>query len=118
LKFGLKYLLILCLSFYHCQVPKPKALTKWEQFAKLKGIKKRSKSRLVYDEEKDEYLPRFGFKRANDPSRAWVLEHKDGKDDEGTPILAPAMPPAACIMLDPFQHQTYIVHLPAYQPKF
>jgi regulator of ribosome biosynthesis len=45
-------------------IPKAKQLTKWEQFAKLKGIQKKSKGRMVFDEEKQEYLPRFGYKRA------------------------------------------------------
>lgn len=30
--------------------PKPKALTKWEQYAKDKGIKKQKKTKLVWDE--------------------------------------------------------------------
>ena len=62
------------------QVPKGKALTKWEQFAKLKGITKTKKSRMVFDEERQEYAPRFGHKRANDASRSWLLEHKETPD--------------------------------------
>ena len=32
-------------------VPKPKPPTKWEQYAKAKGITKRKKTKLVWDEE-------------------------------------------------------------------
>ncbi len=59
--------------------PKPKAPTKWEQFAQLKGIVKRKRSRMVFDEDTQEYKPRFGYKRANDPSQQLVIEHKEGE---------------------------------------
>jgi hypothetical protein len=39
---------------------------------------------MVYDEDKQDFAPRFGHNRANDASKAWVLEHKEGKDGEGT----------------------------------
>lgn len=32
-------------------VPKPKPLTKWQQFAKEKGIEKKKKSKLSWDEQ-------------------------------------------------------------------
>lgn len=35
------------------KLPEPKALTKWEQFAKEKGIKKRVKDKKVYDDVLD-----------------------------------------------------------------
>lgn len=45
------------------QIPKQysedKTRTKWEAFAVKKGIKKR-KSRMVYDEELNKYIPRYG----------------------------------------------------------
>ncbi|CAD26455.1 hypothetical protein [Encephalitozoon cuniculi GB-M1] len=34
--------------------------TRWERFARTKGIEKRKKSPLVYDEEVGEYIPRYG----------------------------------------------------------
>ncbi|KAH9410902.1 ribosome biogenesis regulatory protein RRS1 [Ordospora pajunii] len=34
--------------------------TKWQKFARSKGIKKKSRSGLVYDEEIGEYIPRYG----------------------------------------------------------
>ena len=33
------------------QIPQPKPPTRWEQFAKSKGIKKVKRSRMVFDEK-------------------------------------------------------------------
>ena len=46
-------------------LPKPKPLTKWEQFAKAKGISHRKKEKKVWDEEKQEWVDRWGWKGAN-----------------------------------------------------
>lgn len=35
------------------KVPGPKPLTKWEKFAKEKGIKKKKRDKKVYDKELD-----------------------------------------------------------------
>ncbi len=44
-------------------VPEEKPLTKWEKFAKEKGIKKKTKqSRKVYDEVAKDFIPAFGYK--------------------------------------------------------
>ena len=42
-------------------VPKPKVQTKWEAFAEKKGIVKKKRSRMVYDEESESYKPRYGY---------------------------------------------------------
>ncbi|KCV69519.1 hypothetical protein H696_03940 [Fonticula alba] len=55
-------------------LPSGPALTRWEKFAKEKGIQKRKKSKMVFDEAKEEYLPRFGYKRANDDTKDWLIE--------------------------------------------
>jgi len=55
-------------------IPKEKPLTKWQEFAKLKGIKNKKKSRMVWDEESKTYKPRWGYKRANDDTKEWVIE--------------------------------------------
>ncbi|KII68154.1 Ribosome biogenesis regulatory protein [Thelohanellus kitauei] len=52
-------------------VPKPKPLTTWQKFAKEKNIQKRKRDRLVYDESKDEYVPRFG-KASHEED--WIVE--------------------------------------------
>ncbi|KAL5473238.1 hypothetical protein EMCRGX_G027695 [Ephydatia muelleri] len=55
-------------------IPKPKAPTKWEQFAKTKGIKKVKKSRMVFDETTQTYKPRYGYKRVGDLKDEWIVE--------------------------------------------
>lgn len=39
-------------------LPEPKPTTKWEKFAREKGIKKRKHSRLIWDEVSKSYKPR------------------------------------------------------------
>ncbi|XP_042317164.1 ribosome biogenesis regulatory protein homolog [Sceloporus undulatus] len=62
-------------------LPKPRPPTRWEQFARLKGIRPTRKKRggsLVWDEGAKEWRRRWGYKRAggdNDPKRPqWLLE--------------------------------------------
>lgn len=39
---------------------KEKTMTKWERFAKKKGLKFRSKSKMIWDEELQKFLPSWG----------------------------------------------------------
>jgi regulator of ribosome biosynthesis len=56
-------------------VPKPRPLTKWEKFAKEKGIVKKKKSKLTWDEQLKKWIPLYGFKRAAaQKDKDWVLE--------------------------------------------
>ncbi|KAK5640683.1 hypothetical protein RI129_009230 [Pyrocoelia pectoralis] len=56
-------------------LPKPKPLTKWEQFAKLKGIKKNKKTKQSWDEQLNKWVPLYGYKRAQaEKEKDWVLE--------------------------------------------
>ena len=68
------------------RVPEPKAETKWEKFAKEKGIKNKKRDRMIYDEESDEYKPRFGYKRANGGIEDLpIVEVKAGADPFADP---------------------------------
>jgi regulator of ribosome biosynthesis len=69
-------------------LPKEKPPTKWELFAKLKGIQNRKKSRMVYDEASKEYRPRYGYKRANDDTKDWLIEVKDNEKDPNQDFFA------------------------------
>lgn len=60
--------------------PKPKPPTKWEQFAKLKGIQKKKKTNLVWDENAKEWRRRWGYKRANDATKDWMVEVPETAD--------------------------------------
>jgi regulator of ribosome biosynthesis len=55
-------------------IPKPKPLTKWQQFAQEKGIRKQKRSKLVWDEDTQEWKRRFGYKRANDDEAVPIIE--------------------------------------------
>ncbi|XP_034247896.1 ribosome biogenesis regulatory protein homolog [Thrips palmi] len=62
-------------------VPKPREPTKWEKFAKEKGIVKTKKSKLQWDEVLKKWIPRFGYKKAAaEKEKDWVIELK-GNDD-------------------------------------
>ena len=59
-------------------LPKPKEMTKWERYAKVKGIQKKKRGRMVFDEVQKEWRPRYGYKRARDSTDAWLMEDKNG----------------------------------------
>ncbi|KAF9152485.1 Rhodanese- sulfurtransferase [Linnemannia schmuckeri] len=60
-------------------LPKPKPETRWEKFAKAKGIVNRKKERMVFDDNTGEYKPRWGYKGINDDgSKDWIIEVPSG----------------------------------------
>ncbi|XP_052069992.1 ribosome biogenesis regulatory protein homolog isoform X2 [Mytilus californianus] len=61
-------------------VPKKRKATKWEEYARMKGINKKKKGRMVYDEQSKEYKPRWGYKRANDDTKDWLIEVPQNAD--------------------------------------
>lgn len=69
-------------------VPKDKPLTKWQQYAQLKGIQKRKKSRMVWDDQSKEWKPRWGYKRANDDTQEWCIEVPDNAEDPNVDLFA------------------------------
>ncbi|XP_062589784.1 ribosome biogenesis regulatory protein homolog [Saccostrea cucullata] len=69
-------------------VPKDKPLTKWQQYAQLKGIQKRKKSRMVWDDQGKEWRPRWGYKRANDDTQEWCIEVPDNAADPNVDLFA------------------------------
>lgn len=68
-------------------LPKPKPLTKWEQFAKKKGIApKKKEGRMVYDEDLQEWVPKWGYGGINKKEQEqWIHEVPAGKDDDYDP---------------------------------
>ncbi|CAH7683484.1 ribosome biogenesis regulatory protein-domain-containing protein [Phakopsora pachyrhizi] len=64
-------------------LPKPVPLTKWQKFANEKGIAPKPKrDRLVFDEDKQDWVSRWGWKGKNkDEENAWIREVKPGEDD-------------------------------------
>jgi len=62
------------------QLPKLAPMTKWQAFAQAKGIApKEKKDRMVYDEDKQEWVPRWGYKGKNkDKEEQWIHEVPNG----------------------------------------
>ncbi|XP_011498042.1 PREDICTED: ribosome biogenesis regulatory protein homolog [Ceratosolen solmsi marchali] len=65
------------------KLPKPKSLTKWQQFAKDKGIrtKKKGRSKLKWDDLLQKWIPTYGFRNVEaEKQKEWLVEcHDDGK---------------------------------------
>jgi regulator of ribosome biosynthesis len=68
-------------------IPKPKEPTKWERFAEKKGIQaKKRDGKMVYDEEKGEWVPKWGYKGKNkDGENDWLVE-VDEKKEQATGV--------------------------------
>lgn len=59
-------------------VPKAREPTRWEKFAKEKGINaKKKKSKWEFNQVTKEWEPKFGYKRTNNVEDDWVIEAKD-----------------------------------------
>ncbi|KAG9508456.1 Ribosome biogenesis regulatory protein-like protein, partial [Fragariocoptes setiger] len=66
-------------------LPKPKDPSKWESFAKQKGITKKKDSKknekLVWDDTSGTWVPRHGYKRVkNEQAKDWLIEVPDNAD--------------------------------------
>lgn len=64
-------------------VPKEKEKTKWEKFAAKKGIKNTKRdTKLTYDEEKGDWVPKYGYKGKNTESGDWLVEVDEKKEEK------------------------------------
>jgi len=63
-------------------IPKAKEPTKWEKFAKKKGIQaKKKEGKLVYDVPTGQWVPKYGYKGANKKGESdWLVEVDDKKE--------------------------------------
>ncbi|KRZ94572.1 Ribosome biogenesis regulatory -like protein [Trichinella sp. T8] len=61
-------------------IPKKAPPTKWEEYAKMKGIQKRKRTRMIWDETAQDWKPRWGYNRANDNTKDWLIEIPRQKD--------------------------------------
>jgi len=66
-------------------VPQPRAETKWEKFAKEKGIApKKKRSRMAWDEEREKWAPAWGYdKVGGDEADAPIIEVSERDAAEG-----------------------------------
>lgn len=70
-------------------LPKPRPPTKWEIFAQRKGIQKRKRSSVEFDENNQEWRRRYGYKRVDDENDIPIVDagreeyaaHKGGVED-------------------------------------
>ena len=65
-------------------IPADKEPTKWELFAKKKGIQdKKRDGKMVYDEASGEWVPKWGYKGKNkDGENDWLVEVDEKKERE------------------------------------
>jgi regulator of ribosome biosynthesis len=74
-------------------IPQAKPMTRWEQFAREKGIQKRNKSAMEWDPIDKKYKPRWGYGRmdkddaANPNAEKWVVDAKEGDQLGSDPWL-------------------------------
>lgn len=62
-------------------VPTPRPLTKWQKFAQEKGIQKKKKPKLSWDDQLQKWVPLYGFKRAKAGNeKNWLLEVPQNAD--------------------------------------
>lgn len=98
-------------------LPKPKPLTKWEKFARKKGITKKKKDRMVYDEERKEWVPRWGYKGANKAlDDQWLVEVPTGAEDAYRPDKEAAKQRKEARKKNEQQHQRNIARAEADAP--
>ena len=58
-------------------LPKASVATRWEKFAADRGISKKKRSRMVWDETSKDWVPRWGsnsIKHNEDKANTWVME--------------------------------------------
>lgn len=59
-------------------LPKPPAPTKWERFAKEKGISHKNRDKMVWDEEKQDWVARWGRGgKSREKEEQWIHEVKN-----------------------------------------
>ncbi|PNY01404.1 ribosome biogenesis regulatory family protein [Trifolium pratense] len=67
-------------------MPRPRPPTKWEEFAKKKGIINRKKDKIVFDEQSETWKRRHGYDRANDEEAIPIIEAKPTDDPDEDPF--------------------------------
>mmetsp|Transcript_70079 Transcript_70079/g.137773 ORF Transcript_70079/g.137773 Transcript_70079/m.137773 type:complete len:385 (-) Transcript_70079:187-1341(-) len=61
-------------------LPEPPKETRWEKFAREKGIEKKKRGRMVWDDQEQKWAPRYGFNRAYGEGEVPIMEVKTGQD--------------------------------------
>ncbi|KAF8270491.1 ribosome biogenesis regulatory protein-domain-containing protein [Lactarius quietus] len=67
-------------------LPKPKAPTKWERFARAKGIQSQRRDKKIWDDDRQAWVPRWGWKGKNrDNETQWLHEVPANADADYDP---------------------------------
>jgi len=66
-------------------LPKEKQLTTWEKFRRERGIKKRKRSKMEFDEDTRTWKRRYGADKANDINNTPIMVFKEGQDPTEDP---------------------------------
>lgn len=69
-------------------IPKEKPKTRWQKFMEERNMRKRKRSRLVFDEASGDWKPRWGYKSAKKEQEKaqWIHEVKDGENPLENPF--------------------------------
>ena len=73
----------------HKKIPLPsKIKTRWQTFAATKGIQKKKRSRMVFDENKEDWVPRWGARsiKKNRDQENWAIELKPEDRHDADPF--------------------------------
>jgi len=73
----------------HKKIPiMSKQKTRWETFAASKGIQKKRRSRMVFDENKEDWVPRWGARsiKKNQDKENWAIELKPEERNNADPF--------------------------------
>jgi regulator of ribosome biosynthesis len=65
------------------QFPRRREMTRWEKFAQTHGIQKKKKGRMVFDEQTNEWVPRWGYEKKTEEKYKWAVEAKEGEGGGG-----------------------------------
>jgi len=69
-------------------VPKPRQMTKWEKYAQEKGITKKKKNKVEWDEQLQKWIPRYGFRAVEaENEKDWLIEVGDHQDPNEDPFM-------------------------------
>ncbi|KAH9004685.1 ribosome biogenesis regulatory protein-domain-containing protein [Lactarius hatsudake] len=67
-------------------LPKPKPPTKWQRFARAKGISSQRRDKKIWDDERQAWVPRWGWKGKNrDEETQWLHEVPANADADHDP---------------------------------
>ncbi|KAH9066643.1 ribosome biogenesis regulatory protein-domain-containing protein [Lactarius vividus] len=67
-------------------LPKPKPPTKWQRFARAKGISSQRRDKKIWDDERQTWVPRWGWKGKNrDEETQWLHEVPANADADYDP---------------------------------